>query len=261
MGKRTSRPSDEWSNQPTDDRRSDPPKPRDPAKAGEGPGEVRIIGGRLRGSIIPFDGDPRVRPMKDRVREAVFNLLGKQIVGAHVVDLFAGTGALAIEALSRGAARATLIERHFPTAKQCEWALRRFELDSVARVLAGDAFFWGQRWLHPDSVREGLPDGSLPWLVFCCPPYQLFYERRKELKAMIASIAARAPAGSRIVVESDERFDMAELCRADEWQVREYPPAIIAILRIDASPPGPADSGEPRVTAEPGVAEPPSQPS
>jgi len=206
---------------------------RAPGNATEGPCEVRIIGGRLRGSLVPYDGDPRVRPMKDRVREALFNLIGLQVVGSHVVDLFAGTGALAIEALSRGAVRATLIERHFPTAHQVKLALERLELGGVSQVLPGDAFYWGKRLVEPNAAQEGLPDGSIPWLVFCCPPYQLFIDRREDLKALIASIVEHAPAGSRIVVESDERFDPAELCRADEWLVRTYLPATIAILRID----------------------------
>ena len=59
----------------------------------------------------------RMRPMKDRVREAIFNLIGPAIRGKHAMDLFAGTGALGLEALSRGADRATFIEQHFPTAK------------------------------------------------------------------------------------------------------------------------------------------------
>lgn len=204
---------------------------RSPPLNQEGPGEVRVIGGRLRGTVIPYDGDPRVRPMKDRVREAVFNLIGLQVAGTHVLDLFAGTGAMSIEALSRGAVRATLVERHFPTAKKLEFALRRLDLEAVSRVLPGDAFYWGKRLLEPTAAAEGLPDRSRPWLVFCCPPYQLFYERRKDLKALIASLVEQAPAGSCIIVESDDRFDPAELCRADEWLVRHYPPAIIALLR------------------------------
>ena len=80
-------------------------------------GTVRIIGGHLRGRLLPFPVDPRTRPMKDRVREAVFNLVGPTVVGSYAIDLFAGTGVLGIEAVSRGAASATLIERHFPTAR------------------------------------------------------------------------------------------------------------------------------------------------
>ena len=59
---------------------------------------LRIIGGRLRGRKLHYSGDLRTRPMKDRLREAIFNLIGPAIRGKHAVDLFAGTGALALEA-------------------------------------------------------------------------------------------------------------------------------------------------------------------
>ncbi|OYV90832.1 MAG: hypothetical protein B7Z73_05850 [Planctomycetia bacterium 21-64-5] len=79
------------------------------------PVSVRIIGGSLRGRRLECTGDPRTRPMKDRVREAVFNLLG-DVSGSTAIDLFAGTGALGFEALSRGAKAAVFFEQHFPTA-------------------------------------------------------------------------------------------------------------------------------------------------
>src|SRR4029077_10034324 len=78
---------------------------------------LRIIGGRFRGRKLAYSGDVRTRPMKDRVREALFNLLGRAVAGKTVIDLFAGTGALALEALSRGASRAVVIEMHRPTAR------------------------------------------------------------------------------------------------------------------------------------------------
>ena len=77
---------------------------------------MRIVGGKYRGRQIRYDGDARTRPMKDRVREAVFNLVGPAVKGTIVWDLFGGTGAMALEALSRGADRATIVERRFPTA-------------------------------------------------------------------------------------------------------------------------------------------------
>src|SRR6478672_723645 len=85
---------------------------------------LRIIGGSMRGRKLEYSGDMRTRPMKDRVREAVFNLLGYSVNGAHVIDPFAGTGAMAIEAISRGAAQATCIERHYPTSKLIERGAR-----------------------------------------------------------------------------------------------------------------------------------------
>src|SRR5947207_6491605 len=92
-----------------------------PRQDGRGPHDepivgLRIIGGSLRGRKISYSGEVRTRPMKDRVREAVFNLLGAQVAGTQAIDLFAGTGALGLEALSRGAAQATFIDRHLPTA-------------------------------------------------------------------------------------------------------------------------------------------------
>ena len=65
--------------------------------------ELRIIGGNFRGRKLRYHGDPVVRPMKHRVREAIFNLISTESDGAHAIDLFAGTGALGLEAISRGA--------------------------------------------------------------------------------------------------------------------------------------------------------------
>lgn len=212
---------------PPASRRSRSPEPTD------GPLEVRIIGGRLRGTVLPYDGDPRVRPMKDRVRGAVFNLLADEFKGFQAIDLFAGTGALGIEAVSRGAAGATLFERHFPTAKQIERMLQKLDLTGTCRVFPGDAFYWGRRLVQDDAPSEGLPDRSRPWLVFCCPPYELFVSQHDELLQMLQAILDYAPTGSRIVVESDEQFSPADLPHPDQWQSRLYPPAVISLLRLD----------------------------
>ena len=72
--------------------------------------ELRIIGGHFRARKLLYHGDPVTRPMKHRVREAIFNLVGLEAKGRHAIDLFAGTGALGLEALSRGATSATFIE-------------------------------------------------------------------------------------------------------------------------------------------------------
>src|SRR5579871_5940240 len=90
--------------------------PQSSPDADEAAASPRIIGGHLRGRKLLFNPQPHVRPMKDRVREALFNLIGPAVKGVHAIDLFAGTGALGFEALSRGASGATFAERHFPTA-------------------------------------------------------------------------------------------------------------------------------------------------
>ena len=120
---------------------------------------VRIIGGKWKGRKIEVVQRPSLRPTMDRVRETVFNWLGTEIEGARVLDLFAGTGALAFEALSRGAASATLVEHDQRTA-------------SALRAQAGR--------LHAVCEIHNVP--ALPWLrrqatwrwdiVFVDPPFE-----------------------------------------------------------------------------------------
>ena len=81
------------------------------------PGKVRIIGGRWRGTRLAVPDAPGLRPTSDRARETLFNWLQPALPGARVLDLFAGTGALGIEALSRGAAEALLVERDAALAR------------------------------------------------------------------------------------------------------------------------------------------------
>lgn len=188
-------------------------------RGGEPP-RVRIIGGRLRGRPLPYSGDPRTRPMKDRVREAVFNLLGHAVEGTDAVDLFAGTGALGLEALSRGAAHATLIERHRPTAERIRLATRQLGIETQATVLSCDAFFW---------MRHDWQPGTRPTLLFCSPPYAFFGSRRNELLEVFRLFAQRAATGSCLVIESDTGWMPQELPLSLDWDTRDYPPAIIAI--------------------------------
>jgi len=189
---------------------------------------VRIIGGRFRGRRLFYGGDARTRPMKDRLRESVFNRLGPAVVGTHAVDLFAGTGALGFEALSRGAARATLIERHQPTADALQRSAAELGAADACRVVAGDVFFWFQR--GPDL-------GPDRWLVFASPPYDFYVQRRDEMLALIAGLIQKAPAGSLFVVESDDRFEFGLLPEPAEWDVRPTRPALVGIYRKpDKSP-------------------------
>src|SRR5690625_4940586 len=89
------------------------------------PGKVRVIGGRWRGTRLPVGDSPGLRPTSDRARETLFNWLQPALPGARVLDLFAGSGVLGIEALSRGAADVLLVEREPALARMIEDSLRR----------------------------------------------------------------------------------------------------------------------------------------
>jgi 16S rRNA (guanine966-N2)-methyltransferase len=198
--------------------------------------ELRIIGGSMRGRKLAYSGDPLTRPMKDRVREAVFNLIGTEAKGKHALDLFAGTGALGLEAISRGATTATLLERHFPTADLIQQNCQALGVGDHTQVLAVNAFIWIRRELGgeggPRTDKSWLEKfGQEPWLVFVSPPYDFYLEREAEMLGLIESIMRTAPPSSIIAIEADTRFEMSRLPAASDWDVRAYPPAVVAVWR------------------------------
>lgn len=104
------------------------------------PGQVRIIGGSLRGRKLPVPAVKDLRPTPDRTRETLFNWLGP-LHGCRVLDLFAGSGALGLEAVSRGADEVLLLEQHGATAQGLREQARAWGLQTVT-VVAGDALLW-----------------------------------------------------------------------------------------------------------------------
>ncbi len=168
--------------------------------------------------------------MKDRVREALFNLLGRAVDGKIAIDLFAGTAALALEAISRGAMRAVAIEMHRPAAKLIRQNAASLgiatssehlaERDACLHVITADAFVWATK---PLNLEEA------PWLVFCSPPYSFYTDRREDILRLLSHLIELAPATSLFAVEADEHFDFELLPDRAEWAVRRYPPAVLGL--------------------------------
>ena len=161
--------------------------------------------------------------MKDRVREALFNLLGPGIRGHFAIDLFGGTGALALEAISRGANGAVVVERHIPTAKVIRQNIETLDLTEHVELVTADSIRWWRD--EPDLTDD-------PWVVFISPPYRFFTERTDDMLAMVSTAIERAPSGSMIAVEATNDFDFATLPTATDWDVRAYPPAVIGLLCV-----------------------------
>ena len=115
--------------------RSRPPSRR--GRPSQSAGKLRIIGGQFRRRLLPIADSPGLRPTPDRVRETLFNWLAFELAGARVLDLYAGTGALGLEALSRGAGAATFVESAAPVARAIEGNLAT--LGVAGRVVGSEA--------------------------------------------------------------------------------------------------------------------------
>ncbi|HEX7891403.1 MAG TPA: 16S rRNA (guanine(966)-N(2))-methyltransferase RsmD [Ramlibacter sp.] len=122
--------------------------------------QVRIIGGQWKRTPLPVADRPGLRPTPDRVRETLFNWLGQDLSGWHCVDAFAGTGALGLEAASRGAADVLLVEAEGALVDQIRAIVRKLDAGNV-RIQRGNAL----------SVLASLPAGSVD-LVFLDPPFE-----------------------------------------------------------------------------------------
>ena len=132
----------------------------------KGSNQLRIIGGEWRGRKLRFPDAPNLRPTPDRVRETVFNWLTPMIHGARCLDLFAGSGALGLEALSRGAAFTTFIDSHKKATQALHEHLDLLNANDKAVVL------------QMDSVSF-LKNEATPYdLVFLDPPYHLDFMQK-----------------------------------------------------------------------------------
>jgi 16S rRNA (guanine(966)-N(2))-methyltransferase RsmD len=151
-----------------------------------------------------------VRPTADRVREALFSIIGGAVSGAAVLDLFCGTGALAIEALSRGAARATLVDSDPRLARR---NVADLGLEARARLVRGDALAFLRR------------PGERFDLILCDPPYNIADRLEPALDSLIPN---RLSKGGRLIVESSARRPL-ELASLPLELERRYGEAMVRV--------------------------------
>jgi 16S rRNA (guanine966-N2)-methyltransferase len=185
------------------------------------PSTMRIIAGQRRGHKI--DG-PRAssdtRPTSDLVRESLFNILGELVVDRPVFDLFAGTGALGLEALSRGAERAIFVERDRANVGLIFRNIATLRYEDRAQVRHADAYRW---------ARSFRPVDDRPVVVLVDPPYREYEVRAGHLNQMIAQLVEVLPAGSAVALESGSILDERVLSEFETWDVRRYGDTRIAI--------------------------------
>jgi 16S rRNA (guanine966-N2)-methyltransferase len=189
---------------------------------------MRIIAGQRRGHKI--DG-PRAsastRPTSDLVRESLFNILGDLVVERIVFDVFAGTGALGLEALSRGAERAVFVEKDRECVSLIIRNVATLRYEDRASVRLTDAYRW---------ARAFQPADDRPVVVLIDPPYQEYERRGKVLNQMIVQLVEKMPDGSVVVLEAGRVLDERILADFQNWDIRRYGSTQIAIRVIGGAP-------------------------
>jgi 16S rRNA (guanine(966)-N(2))-methyltransferase RsmD len=180
-----------------------------------------VVGGELGGQKLVAPRGWKVRPTSDRAREAIFSVLGERVSGARVLDLYCGTGALAIEALSRGAAHATLVDRDTRAALG---NVGRLGLAERAELVRADV----SRWLAGRESGEG---GPIFDLVFVDAPYRLADRVGQELDTQLPGLLAE---GGRTIVESGARRPL-RIESLPRLRQRRYGAADVSIYGRDGS--------------------------
>ncbi len=164
---------------------------------------MRVIAGKYRGRQLKSLKGMALRPTSDRLRETLFNVLGERIVGSWFVDAFAGTGAVGIEALSRGAKEVVFLEKHAPAATLIKKNLESLEVVGGARVLSVDAL----KGLEVVG-KENSGGREMRAIVFLDPPYANATEYDRVLSFL--GSARLLGEGSLVIAEHSRRFALPE---------------------------------------------------
>jgi 16S rRNA (guanine966-N2)-methyltransferase len=174
--------------------------------------EVRIIAGQLKGRKLAVHVSPELRPTPQMVREALFSILGNAVPDRPFVDLFAGTGVVGVEALSRGASSATFVERDFRLAQELDGYLRKFQLTRQARIFRTDAYHWVAGWRAPAE----------PVNVFVSPPFADLTGRSGDLLQALRTLQERVADESVIVLQSERGAPLEQHAAFADWEHRRY---------------------------------------
>ncbi len=166
---------------------------------------MRIIAGKYRSRILKSLKGLALRPTSDRLRETLFNVLGPGVVGSRFLDVFAGTGAVGIEALSRSAADVTFIENHAPGAKLIRHNLDSLKITTGYTILASDALTALQK-----LAARHTPSTPPFDFVFVDPPYAAHADYTRTLEFLSSSSANFLAPDALVIFEHHHKFQLPE---------------------------------------------------
>lgn len=189
---------------------------------------MRIIAGEFRGrKLLPPDSDA-TRPVTDRVKQSLFDILSPALPDARVYDCFAGTGSMGLESLSRGAAHATFFEADRSAAARLRRNIETLAVGNRSAVITHDIFRWY-------AGAATVPTGRQADVIFLDPPYRFLRERADDLKRLAGMMAAAHLRPDGVIVfrhDAADRLELPGLRVADE---RTYGGMSLEFLRRDAA--------------------------
>lgn len=156
---------------------------------------------------------PGMRPTPQMVREALFSILGNAIPDRVFYDVFAGTGVVGLEAISRSASSARFIEAEPRQAAAIQKYADEFGVARQVHVLRADAYRWAERWI---------PAANAPANLFLSPPFPDLSEKADEFLKLIDTLLAKAPAESVLAIQAEDGFPVEKLPNRERWDIRHY---------------------------------------
>lgn len=175
--------------------------------------QVRIVAGSLRGRKLTCVVHEGMRPTPQMVREALFSILGNAVPGRVFYDIFAGTGVVGLEAVSRGATAARLIEKDPRLGVEIQKYAQQFGVADKIQVLRADVYRWAERWVPP---------GTGPVNLFLSPPFPDLTERADEFLGLVSTLLEKAPDESVLTIQAEDGFPVEKLPDLPRWDVRRY---------------------------------------
>jgi 16S rRNA (guanine(966)-N(2))-methyltransferase RsmD len=199
---------------------------------------MRIIAGEFRSRRLLAPKSDATRPITDRVKQSLFDILAPYIEGARVYDCFAGTGSMGLECLSRGAAQATFFESERSGVTLLRKNIAALGVQKRSAVVDLDLFKWFDNETGDKDVA----------LIFLDPPYRFLVERPAELQRLAARLSNHLAPGGIMIFRHDikDRLELGPLAPFDH---REYGGMAIELLRLQrfasTAPPAPRDRSRP----------------
>ena len=190
---------------------------------------MRIIAGQFRGRNLLAPASQTTRPITDRVKQSLFDIIAGDLPDAVVYDCFSGTGSMGLESLSRGAKLAVFFEADRSALNLLNKNIAALQMQPQARIIPGDLFKW--------FTHTTIAHADRPTVIFLDPPYRFITQRNDDLRTLIASmIDHHLVPGGYIVLRHDAHDQLALPANAAEFDRREYGGMVLRFIRRIAAP-------------------------